>query len=136
VIAEILLFFWGRGVAARLGPVGLCLVAAGAGALRWAATAFTTDPLLLFPLQALHAASFGAQHLAAMMVLGRIVPSHQAATAQTLHAALGVGMATGVVTFASGPLYAAEGGFGYVAMALLCAVAVPASLALGRALGR
>jgi PPP family 3-phenylpropionic acid transporter len=133
VIAEIALFFWGRGIAARLGPVGLSLAAAGAGVLRWGATALTNEPLLLFPLQLLHAGSFGAQHLAAMMVLGRIVPAHQAATAQTLHAALGVGLAMGVLTAASGPLFAAFGGCGYLAMAALCALAVPASLALGRA---
>ncbi|WP_170985169.1 MFS transporter [Roseomonas sp. AR75] len=136
VIAEIALFFWGRGVATRLGPVGLSLVAAGAGVIRWGALALTTDPLLLFPLQVLHGATFGAQHLAAMMVLGRIVPPAQAATAQTLHAALGVGFATGALTFASGPLYASFGGGGYLAMALLCALAVPASLALGAALTR
>jgi PPP family 3-phenylpropionic acid transporter len=136
VIAEIVLFFWGRGVVQRLGPVGLCLVAAGAGLLRWGATAFTTDPLLLFPLQVLHAGSFGAQHLAAMMVLGRIVPPQQAGTAQALHAALGVGLPIGVLTLACGPLFAAHGSGGYLVMALLCTAAIPAGLALGAALRR
>lgn len=136
VVAEIALFLWGRGVVARLGPLGLSLVAAGAGVLRWGATALTTDPWLLLPLQLLHAATFGAQHLATMQVLGRVVPPAQAGTAQALHAALGTGLSMGVLTLACGPLYAASGGGGYWAMALLCAAAVPASLALGRALSR
>jgi PPP family 3-phenylpropionic acid transporter len=114
--------------------VGLSLAAAGLGALRWGATALTTDPLLLFPLQALHAASFAAQHLAAMAVLGRVVPQGEAATAQALHQALGPGLAMGVLTLACGPLYAAFGGGGYWAMAGLCVLAVPAVLALGRSL--
>jgi PPP family 3-phenylpropionic acid transporter len=136
VIAETVLFFWGRGVVQRLGPVGLAMVAAAAGLLRWCAMALTDDPLLLFPLQVLHAGSFGAVHLAAMMVLGRIVPAQQAGTAQTLHAALGIGLPMGVLTLACGPLFAAFGGGGYLAMALLCAAAIPAALALGAALRR
>lgn len=134
VVAEIVLFLWGRGVVARLGPIGLCVAAGVAGVLRWGATALTTDPLLLFPLQVLHAATFGAQHLATMQVLGRVVPPAQAGTAQALHASLGAGLAIGVLTLASGPLFGAFGGGGYWAMAALCAIAVPASLALGRAL--
>jgi PPP family 3-phenylpropionic acid transporter len=131
---EIALFLWGRGLAARLGPLGLSLAAAACGVLRWGATALTTDPLLLFPVQVLHGATFGAQHLAAMMVLGRVVPAAQAGTAQALHASLGSGLAMGVLTLLCGPLYAAFGGGGFWAMAVLCAASVPAALALGRSL--
>jgi PPP family 3-phenylpropionic acid transporter len=134
VVAEIALFFWGRGVVARLGPLGLSLLAAAMGMLRWGATALTTDPLLLFPLQILHAATFGAQHLATMQVLGRVVPPAQAGTAQALHASLGAGLSMGVMTLACGPLYAAFGGGGYWAMAALCLAAMPATVALGRVL--
>mgnify|MGYP002780666059 CR=1 FL=1 len=134
VVAEIALFLWGRDVVARLGPVRLGVIAAVAGAVRWAATAFTTDPAILFPIQVLHAGSFGAQHLATMMILARVVPAEQAGTAQTVHASLGPGLAMGGVTALCGPLYAAAGGAGYLAMAALCAAAVPASLALGKAL--
>jgi PPP family 3-phenylpropionic acid transporter len=134
VVVEIALFLWGRGIATRLGPLGLSLAAAGAGILRWGATALTTDPILLFPMQVLHGATFGAQHLATMMVLGRVVPAAQAGTAQALHASLGSGLAMGVLTLLCGPLYAAFGGGGFWAMAALCAAAVPAVFALARSL--
>jgi MFS transporter, PPP family, 3-phenylpropionic acid transporter len=136
VVAEIVLFLWGRGVVARLGPLGLSLIAAGAGVLRWGLTALTADPLLLFPLQILHAATFGAQHLATMQVLARVVPASQAGTAQALHASLGAGLSIGVLTLVSGPLFGAFGGGGYWAMAALCALALPASVMLGRSLRR
>lgn len=134
VLAEVALFLWGRGLVARLGPVGLSLVAAGAGVLRWGVTALTVDPWLLVPAQMLHAATFGMQHLATMAVLARVVPPAEAGTAQTLHAALGVGLWMGLLALACGPLYAAVGGAGFWAMAVLCLLALPASLALGRAL--
>ncbi|WP_237212835.1 MFS transporter [Falsiroseomonas oryziterrae] len=134
VIAEIALFVWGRGIVARLGAVRLSLIAAMAGVLRWAFIAVTTDPIALFALQILHAGTFGAQHLAAMMILARVVPPAQAGTAQALQASLGGGLSIGVLTLAAGPLYAAFGGGGYWVMAALCAAAVPAILALGRAL--
>ena len=136
VVAEVALFWWGRSFVARLGPVGLCLLAAAAGVLRWGIVAVTVDPWLLFPAQLLHAATFGMQHLATMAVLGRIVPSAQAGTAQTLHAALGIGLWMGVFTLACGPLYAAAGGGAFWAMALLCALAVPAVFWLGAVLKR
>jgi PPP family 3-phenylpropionic acid transporter len=136
VVAEIALFLWGRDVVARLGPLGLSLIAAGAGVVRWGATALTADPVLLVPLQILHAATFGAQHLATMQVLARVVPPAQAGTAQALHASLGAGLAMGVLTLASGPLFGAFGGGGYWAMAGLCALALPASVLLGRSLRR
>jgi PPP family 3-phenylpropionic acid transporter len=101
--------------------------------LRWGITAETAWLPALAGAQALHAATFGAQHLAAMRVLAGL-PRGQAATAQTVHSALGVGLAMGVLTFASGPLYAAAGGAAFWAMAGLCALALPGALGLRRAL--
>jgi len=134
VVAEIALFLWGKRLVARLGPIGLSLIAAGAGAIRWGVTAVTADPLVLFPLQVLHAGSFAAQHLATMLVLGRIAATSGGGTAQAVHAAFGTTLPMGLLTLACGPLYAGFGGGGYLAMAALCLAAVPATLALGRAL--
>ena len=44
---------------------------------------------------------------------------------------MGVGLAFGVLTFASGQLYARADGQAFWAMAGLCALAVPLALALG-----
>jgi MFS transporter, PPP family, 3-phenylpropionic acid transporter len=135
VVAEVLLFLWGGKLAARLGPAGLAALAAGAGVVRWGVTAETTWLPALAAVQLLHALTFGAQHLGAMRVLATLPPG-QAATAQTLHSSLGTGLAMGVLTLLSGPLYAGFGGGGFWAMAVLCAAALPAVLGLRAALRR
>ncbi len=135
VVAEVALFLWGRPLADRLGAAGLAAVAAAAGVLRWAVTAETTWLPALAGAQLLHALTFGAMHLGAMRVLGSMPPA-QAATAQTLHASLGVGLASGLLTFGSGPLYAAFGGAGFWAMAGLCGLALPLAGLLRVALRR
>jgi len=132
VVAEVALFLWGRRLADRLGAPGLAALAAGAGMLRWAVTAETVWLPALAVVQLLHAATFGAQHLAAMRVLACLPPA-QAATAQTLHASLGVGLASGLLMLASGPLYAGFGGGAFWAMAGLCALALPVAAGLRHA---
>lgn len=135
VVAEVALFLWGRRLADRLGPAGLSMLAAGCGVLRWSVTAETTWLPALAAVQVLHAGTFGAQHLAAMRVLGGL-PPNQAATAQTLHASLGTGLASGLLTLGCGPLYAHFGGAGFWAMAGLCALALPLAVLLRAALRR
>ncbi len=135
VVAEVVLFLWGKPLVDRLGAPGMALLAAGCGMLRWVVTAETTWLPALAGAQLLHAATFGAMHLAAMRVLAGM-PLHQAATAQTLHASVGVGLAFGMLTFGSGLLYARAGGQAFWAMAVLCALAVPLALALRGALAR
>ncbi|MFC7475328.1 MFS transporter [Dankookia sp. GCM10030260] len=132
VVAEVALFLWGKPLVERLGASGLAALAAGAGVIRWGVTAETVWLPALATVQLLHAVTFGAQHLAAMRVLGGMPPA-QAATAQTLHASIGVGLASGLLTFASGPLYAAWGAQGFWAMAGLCALALPLAFRLRRA---
>jgi PPP family 3-phenylpropionic acid transporter len=124
VVAEVALFLWGKPLVERLGAAGMAALAAAAGLLRWAVLAETSWLPALAGAQLLHALSFGAMHLGAMRVLGGMPPG-QAATAQTLHASLGVGLASGLLTFAAGPLYARYGGAGFWAMAGLCALALP-----------
>ncbi|MCX7374969.1 MAG: MFS transporter [Alphaproteobacteria bacterium] len=102
VVAEVALFLFGRRFADRLGLRGLAMLAAGAGVLRWVVTAGTTELAALFAVQTLHAATFGAMHLAAIRVL----------------------------MLASGPLYAAMGGGAFLVMAGLCGVALLAALRL------
>jgi PPP family 3-phenylpropionic acid transporter len=126
VVAEILLFAFGRRLTEVLGVRGLTLVAAVAGVLRWGLLGTTTWLPVLILTQLLHAATFGAQYLAAMRLLVRLVPAAQAATAQSLLASLGSGLGLGLVTLACGPLYAAWGAAGmFGAMAALCLIAIP-----------
>ncbi|MBK1662673.1 MFS transporter, partial [Paracraurococcus ruber] len=134
VVAEVALFLWGRRLADRLGAPGLAALAALAGLLRWSVTASTTWLPALAAAQALHGITFGAMHLAAMRVLAR-QPPERAATAQTLHASLGPGLVSGLLTLASGPLYASAGGAGFWAMAGLCLLALPLAWRLRRAMG-
>jgi PPP family 3-phenylpropionic acid transporter len=124
VVAEILLFIFGRGFCDRLGARGLFVLAAGLGALRWAATAETTWLPALVPLQALHAASFGMAHLAAMRFIVATAPAGQMSTAQSLYMSLGTGLWIGIVTLLSGPLYESQEGRGFWAMAAMCALAL------------
>ena len=131
VAAEVTVFFWlGRPLLARLGPGGLPALAAAAGALRWAMMAVTAWVPAMLLVQPLHGLTFAAQHLAAMAVLARVAPGGLAAAAQSVYASLGTGLLGAVLTLASGPLYARLGAGGFWAMALLCAAAVPAALAL------
>jgi PPP family 3-phenylpropionic acid transporter len=135
VVAEVALFLWGRRLADRLGAPGLAALAAGAGLLRWGVTAETTALPALALVQVLHGATFGAMHLAAMRVLAGL-PAGQAATAQTLHGALGPGLAMGLLTLAAGPLFQDFGGRAFWGMAGLCALALPLTLGLAIALRR
>jgi MFS transporter, PPP family, 3-phenylpropionic acid transporter len=123
VVAEILLFIFGRGFCDRLGARGLFLLAAALGLLRWAATAETTALVALVPLQVLHAASFGMAHLAAMRFIVATAAPTQMGTAQSLYMSLGTGLWIGVVTLVSGPLYAALDGRGFWAMSAMCGAA-------------
>ena len=135
VVVEVALFLWGRPLADRLGPAGLAAVAALAGVLRWSVLAETTWLPALAVVQLLHALTFGCMHLGAMRVLGGMPPG-QAATAQTLHASIGVGLASGLLTLGCGPLYAAYGGGAFWAMAALCGLALPLAALLRAALER
>ena len=92
VASEVAVFFlFGRPLLARLGPAGLCALAAAAGALRWAVMAATASLPAMLLVQPLHGLTFAAQHLAAMAVLVRVVPGRLAATGQSAYAFLGTG---------------------------------------------
>jgi len=126
VVAEVALFAWGRGLANRLGAHGLALVAAGAGLLRWGITAETVALPALMLAQALHAATFGAMHLATMRVMQLAIPHAVAGTAQTLLAA-GIGGVMMAATLAAGQGYAAFGPAVFWGMAGMCGLGMLAA---------
>ena len=124
VAAEILLLTFGRRIVARLGPVGL-LAAGGAGAVvRWALTAAIADARALALVQPLHAATFAMTMLGAAGLVARSVPPERGATAQTLHASLGPGLASALLTPVAGALYARFGRLSYLAMGFVSALAL------------
>jgi MFS transporter, PPP family, 3-phenylpropionic acid transporter len=87
--------------------------------LRWGLSALSTDLAVLVPAQALHAASFGATHLAAMYYLRDHTPPELHASAQGFYAAIGTALPFGLLTPVAGWLYGAAGGDAFWAMAAL-----------------
>jgi PPP family 3-phenylpropionic acid transporter len=109
VVAETLFFLTARRLAERIGPAGLTALAAAVAMLRWTVTGLTTDPGPLAAVQVLHGATFGMQHLSAMLMLSRHVPPERAGTAQTLHAALGGSLPVGLASWLAGRIYDGTG---------------------------
>ena len=125
IIAEIALFLRGQRLIAWLGPAGLTGCAALAGVIRWSAMGFAPPIPWLVGLQILHAATFAMQHLSSMQVLSRSVAPARAATAQSLHAALGFGAPTGLMMLLTGFLYARYGDRAFWAMSACTVLALP-----------
>ena len=125
VAAEVMVFFLiGPAVLNRFGARGAAALAAAAGIMRWSIAAMTNSVMVLAMLQPLHGLTFALLHLACMRMMGRFIPAHLAATAQALYA-FGAGAVTAALTLFSGFFYAGYGGGAFLAMALLCGLALP-----------
>jgi PPP family 3-phenylpropionic acid transporter len=134
VVAEVAVFFFlGPALLARLAPGAAIAIASLAGALRWAVMALSGSVLAAALVQPLHGLTFALLHLACMRLIVRLVPPGLEGTAQAIYAALGVGVASALLTAASGLLYARFGPAAFWAMALLSAAALPLGLKLLRA---
>ena len=110
---------------ARLGPRRAAALSASAGIVRWTAMATTNALPVLATVQALHGLTFALLHLVAMGTIARTVPDRLSATAQTVYGTGALGLASAVMTVASGYLYGWFGMPAFLAMAALCAVALP-----------
>jgi PPP family 3-phenylpropionic acid transporter len=132
VVAEIVLFAVAAQVAQRLGPARLLLLAAAGGVVRWVVLGATDQWAAIVVVQALHAATFGATHVAAMHFIARAVPPDMVTTAQSLYFSLAAGGATALFMVASGWLYEAFGPHAYFAMALASAAGGAVALVLAR----
>ncbi len=120
VVAEIVLFAFAPRLPKSLGPMTLILIGAAGGIVRWIATAIDPPTALLFPLQFLHALSFGATHLGTMMYLSQNAPEGGRAAAQgDIATANSITMAA--ASALAGVLYGASSGQAYAAMAALAA---------------
>jgi PPP family 3-phenylpropionic acid transporter len=124
VVAEVLLFASGGALLQRTGIAGLLIIGAAAGILRWVLAAFFVGWPALIAISLLHALSYAATHLAAMSYLGRHVAPGLAASAQGLYGVMAAGPLLGLSMLASGWLFDAAGGLGFLAMAAMCAGSV------------
>jgi len=134
VAAEIVLFASQPRLPPIFEPTVLLMVGAGGALLRWIGMAFDPPASVLTGLQLLHALSFGATHLGALMFLARHTKASQAATAQG-YLAMAAGLAIAGATALSGVLYRDFGSAAYAAMALM-AVAGGACGLIAHRLGR
>ena len=132
--AEIVLFALQSRLPPFFGPTVLLLTGACGGVLRWIGMVFDPPAFVLAALQPLHALSFGATHLGALMFLARHAPPAQAATAQG-HLAIVSGVAMAGAMAISGVLYRDFGSTAYAAMALM-AIAGGACGLVAHRLGR
>jgi PPP family 3-phenylpropionic acid transporter len=130
VAAEVVVFFGlGPLIIRRLGPNGAAAIAVVAGVVRWIVMSQTTDLTAVALVQPLHGATFALLHLACMRVIGQAVPPWLAATAQAMYG-FAAAIMSAVLTYTSGILYGQFGAEGFLAMGLLCALALPFALAM------
>jgi PPP family 3-phenylpropionic acid transporter len=126
VAAEVVVFWvLGARLIDRIGPAGAALLAAAAGALRWAVSAETVWLPAIALIQPLHGITFALLHLACMRRLAEIVPERLAATGLTIYGTVAIGAATALLTLLSGWLYGAVGPQGFWTMAALCIASLP-----------
>ena len=132
VSAEILLFAYSSALARRFGIIEVLLAGALGCVVRWTILAFDPPLALLIPLQVLHALTYGATHIGAILFISRAVPAGASGTAQGLYATIAAGVGHGAATLASGKLYPLFGGKAFLAMAALSAVGLVASVVVWR----
>ncbi len=132
VVAEIALFWLGKRLLPRFGPLGLMALSGVGGIVRWGLAGILPGLGAAAALQLLHALTFGAAHLGAMYHLSRTVPPSAAASAQALYSAVSAGLGSGLVMLGAGALYADFGGRAYLFMAALSALGLAGVARLAR----
>ena len=126
VAAEVMVFlFLGPPILRRLRPGTAMVLCAAAGIVRWGTAAQTASFPILAIVEPLHGLTFALLHLACMDMIGRVVPTNLAATAQTFYATIAMGATSAAVTLLSGMLYGSLGPTAFWAMAIMCAAALP-----------
>ena len=131
VAAEIVLFALAGRLPRNIGPVTLMTIGAIGAIIRWTAMVFDPPIALLFPLQLLHALSFGATHLGTMQYLSQSAPQRARAAAQG-DIAMANSLMMAAASVLAGALYGAGGSFAYAAMAGLAAVGGGCALSAAR----
>ncbi len=132
VVAEIILFWLGNRLLSRFGAANLIALGAAAGIVRWTAMGLSDELWLALLTQGLHAFTFGAAHLGAMHFIARAAPVEMSATAQSLHGAVGAGIAVGIAMAGAGWLYQSFANGAFFFMAGIACASLLAALLLAR----
>lgn len=98
VSTEVALLYWGRRILQWIAPAQLIVIALIITVIRWLLTAVVRHAVLVVGLQLGHAFTFSAFHLAALLLLSRLVPPQSSTGGQTLYGlvAFGIGGSIGV----------------------------------------
>jgi PPP family 3-phenylpropionic acid transporter len=132
VIAEVTLFAFSKPIIEKLGPTRLLIIAAIGAIVRWSITSLDPPLLILAPIQALHALTYGAAHLGAIHFIAHAVPEQYSATGQGLYSAFAMGAVMGLATALAGFLYGSLGGWAFAVMAIIATSSLLAALLLHR----
>jgi PPP family 3-phenylpropionic acid transporter len=134
VVAEIALMLGpGMRLVERIGPARAIVLAGLAGVLRWGLMSLTPGLALLWPVQALHALTFGLGHLGAMAFVAAAIAPRLQASAQGIYGGGMGGMAIALATLAAGGISAAFGAASaYWLAAAMSGAAMVAALRLSR----
>jgi PPP family 3-phenylpropionic acid transporter len=124
VIAEVLFFAFSGLIAGRIAPEKLILFGIACSVLRWVLFAFDPPLWILYLASTLHFASFGVTHFGTLHYLQQHVPPGMRNTVQGVFSALSGGILLSAVMWSSGPLYDAFGGYTYLFMAGISAIAL------------
>ncbi len=128
VSSEVLFFFLAPRVLARTGAQWLILISAVMSAIRWLGLSATMDPQAMAALQLLQCFTLAGNNAAIMWYIARHVPAECKTSAIALYAILSGGVFMFASIQAAGSAYRAFASGGFLVMAGLAALAVPAVL--------
>ena len=130
VTAEVVLFAFSAPIVRRFSPAQLIVAGAAAAIVRWTMMVFDPPLALLVPLQMLHAFTYGAAHLGAILFITRAVPAAGVGSAQALCAVVAGGVVLGIVGLISGVLYERMQGDVFILPAGVALIGLAAGTAL------
>ncbi len=91
VIIEVGVLFWGRQIVERFDAAGMIVFTLIVTVGRWALTAVATDEVAVVALQLAHSITFAVFHLAALLLLTRLVPPQNSTSGQSLYGMVSFG---------------------------------------------
>lgn len=91
VIIEVGVLFWGRQIVERFDAAGMIVFTLLVTSARWALTAIATDEVIVVSLQLAHSITFAVFHLAALLLLTRLVPPQSSTSGQSLYGMVSFG---------------------------------------------